>query len=81
MIVERLRSLTYLVQMDTGLFWQCHVDYLCPTHDRSLDTSKPIPSTALSSELLAHSNFIPIVESDQSSIVEQRTQQPVTICM
>ena len=78
MIVERLGLLAYLVQMDTGLFWQHHVDYLGTTHDRSLDTSKPIPSTALSSEFLAHSDFIPVVNSDQSSIAEQRTQQPVT---
>ena len=77
-IVERVGPLTYLVQMDTGVFCQCHIDYLRTTHDRSPDTNKPIPSTSVSSELLTHFDFIPIVESDKSSIVEQRTQQPIT---
>ena len=77
-IVERLGPLTYLVQMDTGVFWRRHVDHLRTAHDKSPDTSKTIPSTSLSSELSNASDFIPIVDSDQSSIAEQRTEQPVT---
>ena len=78
MIVERLGTLTYLVQMDTGVFWQCHVDHLRTAHDRSPDTNKTIPSTSLSSELSTPFDFIPIVDLNQSSIAEQRTKQPVT---
>ena len=77
-IVERLGPLTYLVQMDTGVFWRRHVDHLRTAYDKSPDTSKTIPSTSLSSELSNASDFIPIVDSDQSSIAEQRTEQPVT---
>ena len=46
-IVERLGLLTYLVQIDTGVFWQCHIEHLCPVHDRSPDTNKTIPSTSV----------------------------------
>ena len=33
MIVERLGPLTYLVQVDSGVFWHHHVDHLCPAPD------------------------------------------------
>ena len=33
MIVERLGPLTYLVQVDNGVFWHHHVDHLCPAPD------------------------------------------------
>ena len=70
MIVEILRPLTYLVQVDTGVFWRLYVNHLRPAHDRSPDTNKTIPSTFLSSELSNPSDFIPVVDSGQSSVAE-----------
>ena len=32
-IVERLGPLTYLVQVDSGIFWHRQVDHLCPAPD------------------------------------------------
>ena len=38
-IVERLGPLTYLVQVDMGVFWQHHVDHLRPVHEKGSDCS------------------------------------------
>ena len=64
--------------MNTGVFWRRHVDHLRTAHDRSTDMNKTIPSTSLSSELSNPFDFISIVDSDQSSVTEQRTEQPIT---
>ena len=61
-----------------SVFWRRLVDHLRTANDKSPDTNKTIPSTSLSSELSNPSDFIPNVDSDQSSVAEQRTEQPVT---
>ena len=78
-IVERLGPLTYLVQVDTGVFWRRHVDHLRPAHDRPPNQHGTVPrDSPVSPDLPNPSDFIPIVDSEQSPVVEQRTDQPVT---
>ena len=38
-IVEQLRTLTFLVQMDNGMFWKCHVDQLRCQEDKPRDVT------------------------------------------
>ena len=82
-IVERLGPLTYLVQVNTGVFWRRHVDHLRPAHDKPLDENTTPNNAPLSPDLPLpnQSDFVPIVDtehSEQSPVVEQRTDQPVT---
>ena len=82
-IVERHGPLTYLVQDNTGVFWRCHVDHLHPAHDKPLEQNTTPNNAPLSPDLPLpnQSDFIPIVKtehSEQSPVVEQRTDQPVT---
>ena len=80
-IVERLGPLTYLVQVDSGVFWRRHIDHLRSAHDKPVEQSTT--NTSLSPEIPSpnQSDFVPIVEteiSEPSPVVEQRTNQPVT---
>ena len=79
-IVERLGPLTYLVQVNTGVFWRRHVDHLRTAHDRPPDQDKTVPpNSSLSPDFpTTPSDFIPIVNSEQPQVVEQRSQQSVT---
>ena len=83
-IVERLGPLTYLVQVDSGVFWKRHIDHLCSAHDKPVEQSTTVPNNApLSPDVPSpnQSDFVPIVEtehSEPSPVVQDRTDQPVT---
>ena len=68
-------ALTYLVQVNTGVFWRRHVDHLRAAPDKPPEQNKTVPSP--SPDFPSPSDFIPIVDSEQSS-VEQRAEQPST---
>ena len=83
-IVERLGPLTYLVQVDSGVFWRRHIDQLRSAHDKPVEQSTIVPTnTSLLPDVPSpnQSDFVPIVEtehSEPSPVVEHRTNQPVT---
>ena len=83
-IVKRLGPLTYLVQVDSGVFWRRHIDQLCSAHDKPVEQSTTAPmNTPPSPDVPSpnQSDFVPIVEiehSEPSPVVEHRANQPVT---
>jgi len=77
-IVERLGPLTYLVQVDSGIFWQRHIDHLLPAEDKPLDQNTKAPLSP-DLPLPTQSDFIPVSDnehSEQLPNVEQRANQP-----
>ena len=48
-IVEQLGTLTFLVQLDNGMFWKRHVDQLCCLEDSPRDVSMPESTTEVTS--------------------------------
>ena len=79
MIVERLGPLTYLVQIDSGVFWHCHVDHLRVAPDGlSKQNDTVSPNSPLQPDLPSQPDFLPVVNSEQSAVVEQNSEQRVT---
>ena len=70
-IVERLGPLTYLVQVDSVVFWCRHVDHLSPAPDGLSEPNGTVtPNSSLRPDLPSPSDFIPVVISKQSAVVE-----------
>ena len=64
MIVERLSPLTYLVQVDSGVFWRRHIDHLRSAHDKLVKPSTTVTmNTSLSPDVPSpsQSDFVLIV--------------------
>ena len=79
MIVERLGPLTFLVQVDSGVFWRHHVNRLCPVPNKlSKQNDTVSPNSSLQPDLLSPSDFLPFVSSEQSAIVKQNAEPCVT---
>ena len=78
-IVERLGPLTYLVQVDSGVFWHRHVDHLRLAPDGLSEPNGAVtPNSSLRPDLPSPSDFIPVVVSEQSAVVKQSTKQGVS---
>ena len=78
-IVERLGPLTYLVQVDIGVFWHCHVDHLCVAPDGLSKQNDTVSAKSpLQPDLPSQPDFLLVVDSEQSAVVEQNSEQCVT---
>ena len=79
MIVERLGPLTYLVQVDSGVFWHCHVDRLRVAPDGLSKQNDTVSAKSpLQPDLPSQPDFLPVVDSEQSAVVKQNSKQRVT---
>jgi len=68
-VVERLGPLTYLVQVNLGLFWRKHIDHLCPMDDSVDVQGHTDANSPLMPDQPAPSDFVPIVESEDTETV------------
>ena len=68
MIVERLGPLTYLVPVDSGVFWHRHIDHLHPAPDKISEPDRTFaPNLSVQPDLPGPSEFISVVDSEQSA--------------
>ena len=78
-IVERLGPLTYLVQVDSGVFWRHHVDHLRVAPDGLSKQNDTVSANSpLQPDSPSQPDFLPVVNSEQSAVVEQNSEQRVT---
>ena len=74
-IVERLGPLTYLVQVDSGVFWRRHVDHLRVAPDALSKQNDTVSANSpLQPDLPSQPDFLPVVDSEQSAVVEQNSE-------
>ena len=68
-VVERLGPLTYLVQVNSGLFWRRHIDQLRPMDDSVDVQSHSDANSPLMPDQPNPSDFVPIVQTDDTETV------------
>ena len=58
-VVRKLGSLTYLVQVNSGVFWRRHVDHLRPAVDSAIEAKSPVVPERPDLSLTDQTNYAP----------------------
>ena len=79
-IVEQLGTLTFLVQLDNGMFWKCHVDQLHCLDDKPRDVtvSESTPQVTSSEVFYSPDTHEKTVSSEENASPEVVSETPVT---